>query len=70
MALSDHELREMVRESIARIRGAGVGLHPADSRPPSHQLLKVAAGSEGDGACLIEPAVRCNHCGYCQSYGH
>jgi hypothetical protein len=22
------------------------------------------------GACLIEPAVACNHCGYCQSHGH
>ncbi len=20
--------------------------------------------------CLIEPAVMCNHCGYCQCYGH
>jgi hypothetical protein len=23
-----------------------------------------------DGMCLIEPAVRCNHCGYCESHGH
>lgn len=21
-------------------------------------------------ACLIEPAVACNHCGYCKSHGH
>ncbi len=21
-------------------------------------------------ACLIEPTVQCNHCGYCQSHGH
>jgi hypothetical protein len=21
-------------------------------------------------ACLIEPAVTCNHCGYCKSHGH
>ena len=32
--------------------------------------LPLARGGDGDGACLIEPAVRCNHCGYCQSYGH
>ena len=25
---------------------------------------------DADGACLIEPAVRCNHCGFCLSYGH
>jgi hypothetical protein len=23
-----------------------------------------------DGMCLIEPAVRCNHCGYCECHGH
>ena len=37
----------------------------------SHVLLKVVAGSSIDeGMCLIEPAVRCNHCGFCQSFGH
>jgi hypothetical protein len=30
----------------------------------------LPTGSEQDGPCLIEPAVRCNHCGYCLSYGH
>ncbi len=38
---------------------------------PSHILLKVIAGSDvDDGMCVIEPMVRCNHCGFCQSYGH
>ena len=38
---------------------------------PSHILLKVIPGSQiDDGMCVIEPAVRCNHCGYCLSYGH
>ena len=38
---------------------------------PSHIILNVLPGSEVDeGACVIEPAVRCNHCGFCQSYGH
>jgi hypothetical protein len=37
----------------------------------SHILLKVLPGSEADdGMCVIEPRVRCNHCGFCQSYGH
>jgi hypothetical protein len=37
----------------------------------SHILLKVIPGSQiDDGMCVIEPAVRCNHCGFCQSYGH
>jgi hypothetical protein len=25
---------------------------------------------DAEGACLIEPAVRCTHCGYCLSLGH
>ena len=38
---------------------------------PSHILLKVLPGSDvDDGMCVIEPRVRCNHCGFCQSYGH
>jgi hypothetical protein len=37
----------------------------------SHIFLQVAPGSEvDDGMCVIEPRVRCNHCGFCQSYGH
>lgn len=37
----------------------------------SHVLLPVLPGSELDnGMCVIEPAVRCTHCGFCQSYGH
>jgi len=33
-------------------------------------MFILPAGSDGDGPCLIEPAVMCNHCGYCKSYGH
>jgi hypothetical protein len=36
----------------------------------SHGLFAVPAGADGDGPCVIEPAVACNHCGYCKSYGH
>jgi hypothetical protein len=36
----------------------------------SFARLPLARGGDGDGACLIEPSVRCNHCGYCVSYGH
>ena len=24
----------------------------------------------GDTSCLIEPAVQCNHCGFCKCHGH
>jgi hypothetical protein len=26
--------------------------------------------AEDDTMCIIEPAVTCNHCGYCQCHGH
>ncbi len=81
MTLSDDELKVMIRESIARHLGTrtavfaeGVEHVPlaaaAVGRHASHVLLAIASGGDGDGACLIEPAVRCSHCGYCQSYGH
>jgi hypothetical protein len=40
----------------------------AQSHPSFLRLL--FAGGDADGNCVIEPAVRCNGCGYCQSYGH
>ena len=33
----------------------------------SHALFMIPAQGE---ACIIEPGVTCNHCGYCKSYGH
>jgi hypothetical protein len=36
----------------------------------SHLQFPLQRGGDGDGACLIEPSVRCNHCGYCLCYGH
>ena len=77
--MTDQELRQLVRDAIAR---AGIGPSGAASaasgpvlfdRPdprtshPSFTLLNLPAG---DGPCLIEPAVSCNHCGFCKTYGH
>ena len=79
MEVSDQELRALVRDAIARRlggrRSTAPQAHPPpptpfDARHASQVLLPLARGGDGDGACLIEPAVRCNHCGYCQSYGH
>jgi hypothetical protein len=73
----------MIRESIARHLGPSEreGTGPVAGALPtalervyashaSFVRLPLARGADGDGACLIEPTVRCNHCGYCQSYGH
>jgi len=37
---------------------------------PSHLTFTVPSGADADGPCIIEPAVMCNHCGYCKSMGH
>lgn len=77
--MTEAELRAMIRESIARHLGTAEPtvrpprLAPPDPRillDPSHGLLPLARGTETDGACLIEPVVRCTHCGFCQSFGH
>jgi hypothetical protein len=73
--MNEQELRALVREAIDRHLG-----RPEERRGPvgsvfsdhaSHILLKVVPGSQvEDGMCVIEPAVPCTHCGFCQSYGH
>ncbi len=73
MEISDQELREMVRDAIAR-HGRQRGAEPSSldvvRSHASHGLLTLVTGGDPEGRCLIEPAVRCNHCGYCQSMGH
>jgi hypothetical protein len=73
--MTDDELRALVRQAVARHLGQA---EPAASvtpmvvlrQHPSHFRYALATGDEADGPCLIEPTVRCNHCGYCQSHGH
>jgi len=65
----------MVRDSIARQLGSAAPGAPAPARASSpanasFAMLPLSRGGDDDGACLIEPSVRCNHCGYCVSYGH
>jgi hypothetical protein len=70
--MTDQELRAMIRDSIARQSGASRAPDPvaAFHAHVSHLRLPLVRGGDDDGACLIEPSVRCNHCGYCQSLGH
>jgi hypothetical protein len=72
--MTDQELRAMIRESIARHLGPPIGAMPVgpatDASHASHVRLALLRSGDEDGACLIEPAVRCNHCGYCLSLGH
>jgi len=75
--MTDEELRTLVRAAIAQYAGGQSASAPSTVRPvplhlhPSHgRFTRLPSGSDADGPCLIEPAVVCNHCGYCQSYGH
>jgi hypothetical protein len=73
MEISDDDLRALVRESVARhLKSDNPLPRPMASTGghASHVMLHLSRGGDGDGACLIEPTVRCNHCGYCLSYGH
>ena len=76
--MTEDDLRALVRDAVARhlvaggdaaqaqAPGRGVpapGVHPSFGR----YLLPRDPGD--GGACLIEPSVKCNHCGYCLSHG-
>lgn len=71
--LDEHALRTLVREAVAR----HLRLEPGASPAPSAQDVVVTHAShvryalpKTGGPCLIEPAVSCNRCGYCESHGH
>lgn len=78
MQISEQELREMIRSAIARQAGGGdtrapqLAL-PADTGPAVHihsSHGQFPVSGTPDGACVIEPDHRCDHCGYCKSLGH
>jgi hypothetical protein len=76
--MTDDDLRALVRDAIARHLGGGApAAAPAAAAPvplwrahPSFGTFLVPRGDEQGGPCLIEHSVSCNHCGYCQSFGH
>lgn len=76
--MTDDQLRALVRDAVARHLGLQPAHVAAAAEPvplrmhPSHyRYQSLQRGSEGEaGPCIIEPAVTCNHCGYCQSHGH
>ena len=77
--MNEQDVRALVREAIERHLGRPAqsgkavegALRSVSADHASHIRLNVLPGSDVDeGLCVIEPAVRCNHCGFCQSYGH
>jgi hypothetical protein len=79
MDVSDSDLREMIRDVIAARASRPDAMSAAAAQPhvmsaspthASHARFALTRGGDDDGACLIEPAVRCSHCGFCLSFGH
>jgi hypothetical protein len=72
--VNEEALRSLVRETIVRLdtRSAhssvpdAAPLAPSAAHPSNYRYHLTPT----DGPCLIEPAVPCNHCGYCQTHGH
>jgi hypothetical protein len=81
--MNEQELRSLVRAAVARHLGTPAPPHddqwsnePVPASSPgvpvsvfsSHSLYTGLVNVSDD--CVIEPAVKCDHCGYCKSHGH
>lgn len=73
--MNEQELRSLVRAAVARHLGTGPtpGTEDVVRAVPlplfSSHTLYAGLVNVGD-ACVIEPALSCDHCGYCKSHGH
>ncbi len=76
--MNDDELRALIRAAIQRHMGSAFPhAQPGEvRRDAGGQQVNISFGqyrlerAKDDTACLIEPAVQCNHCGYCKCHGH
>jgi hypothetical protein len=70
--MDEETIRSIVRDTLARIDASsmadGMTAQSMHSTPHASHYRYVLAPT--DGPCLIEPNVRCSHCGYCESHGH
>jgi hypothetical protein len=74
--MTDDEIRLLVRSAIARHLGPAPSGAPAATPPAPAPAMPIAfaryaiAREPDDLMCIVEPGVRCNHCGFCQVHGH
>jgi hypothetical protein len=79
--MNDDELRLLIRAAIARHMSASAPAATAqelrrDAGFAGGQPVTMSFGQyrlerqAGDTSCIIEPAVQCNHCGFCKCHGH
>jgi hypothetical protein len=82
--MNEQELRTLVRAAVARhlgtrapggVESEGRGSSRAEDCEAiplpvfSSHTLYTGLVNMGD-ACVIEPAVKCDHCGFCKSHGY
>jgi hypothetical protein len=76
--MNEDELRALIRQAVQKHLHSGSAEAP-QVEPERRQTAPEVSISFGqyrlerapdDNMCLIEPAVRCNHCGFCKCHGH
>ena len=77
--MNDDELRGLIRAAIQKHIG-GSAAEPIRLKPDATSVMEIPVSisfgqyrlerAAGDTSCLIEPAVQCNHCGFCKCHGH
>jgi hypothetical protein len=82
--MNDDELRELIRAAIQKHMGESASARETSGElrrdaavgRASEPVVSISFGqyrlerAAGDTSCLIEPAVQCNHCGFCKCHGH
>jgi len=79
--MTDEQIRAIVREELAQHRPSAteVGHPPPLSQPlqapawrahPSFGRFLEQTSGTIEGMCVVEPAVHCNGCGFCQCFGY
>lgn len=78
--MNEQELRAIVRQAVAKHMGGPTAPSRHIPISPSHHPAVPPSGHAShllyqglvnvSDACVIEPAVPCDHCGYCKSHGH
>ena len=80
--MNDEELRGLIRTAIQKHMSASAPANAAELRRDAASgggpdaVVSISFGqyrlerAQGDTSCLIEPAVQCNHCGFCKCHGH
>ncbi len=79
--MNDDELRGLIRAAIQRHMRPAASTSAPESEPirlkpdptgvPSLSFAQYQLGRpDGDTTCVVEPAVQCNHCGFCKCHGH